>query len=923
MLLEFALVACVMPSIGGVDELLVTASDGSSLDEFGTAIALSADTALVGVPLEAPSGLAEAGAVYVYVRSGTNWIEQTKLVAQDAAASDRFGISVDLEGDTALIGASHKDDRGMDSGAVYVFTRSGTTWSQEAVLTATDGQPDDRFGAAVALSGDTAVVGAHLDDDLGADAGSAYVLVRSGTSWSEEAKLLAPDGLVGDEFGSAVALDADTAVVGAPLVPASFGGPRGRAYVFARSGTSWALEESITGANGDELGTAVAVSGDRTLLGAPSPDGPSFGLGRVRVYERSGTTWSLTRTLEGHDLGIQSTFGASVALEGDIAVVGDPTRSNSTGRSYVFEQVADTWVLSELPRTDVTLGDRHGFAVALSGDRVVVGAPGDDAPETDAGSCLFYRLREVSVTRVEDSLLAPADGVAGEQFGISIAVDGDVAVVGARLDGSSGTSGGSAYVYRRIGSTWTEEAEVFAPDAAFNDLFGSFVAIDGDTLLVGSPCDDTLSGSNAGSAYVFVRNGSSWDFQAKLRAVFDGSAEDGFGSSVALEGDLAMIGSPNWGPVATGAVYVFERSGTTWAEVARLVADDGFPGDRIGSRVDLSGSTVLIGSPSHGPEGAVYVFSGSGTTWTQQADLPLPSSFPLRNFGYDVEIQGDRAVIGAVSGAGNDLGGAYVYERSGTTWSLDVELIASGTEHVDGFGGVVSLDGDTLVVLASADNDAGQDSGSAYVFLHSSGQWVEREKCYVSNAAPFDGMGLPLLAGSELFVGRPGAITGPDLGAVLVYQLDNTFPSFCDASDGSLASCPCGNAGDPDTGCDIQQGTGGVRIDVVTQDYLPLNRATLVGSGFPTMGTPSAVLLRGSTLEPTPVVLGDGIRCVGVPVVRIGVGTSIGGTSEHTFGHGIGAGNGTFYYQLWLRNQPTMFCTPEAFNVSNGRALTW
>jgi hypothetical protein len=152
--------------------------------------------------------------------------------------------------------------------------------------------------------------------------------------------------------------------------------------------------------------------------------------------------------------------------------------------------------------------------------------------------------------------------------------------------------------------------------------------------------------------------------------------------------------------------------------------------------------------------------------------------------------------------------------------------------------------------------------------------------------------------------------------------LDSQGSSFCDASDGSLASCPCAQ-GNPDSGCEIAQTTGGVKLDLVAQDTAPSNGVTMVGTGFPTAQLPAAVVIRARTIEPSPVTFGDGLRCIGTPVVRLGGVVAFGGTSMHSFGHGTGAGSGDFYYQLWFRNTPGMFCTPGAFNLSNGRLLSW
>jgi endonuclease I len=148
--------------------------------------------------------------------------------------------------------------------------------------------------------------------------------------------------------------------------------------------------------------------------------------------------------------------------------------------------------------------------------------------------------------------------------------------------------------------------------------------------------------------------------------------------------------------------------------------------------------------------------------------------------------------------------------------------------------------------------------------------------------------------------------------------------SFCDDGDGSLASCPCANPGNPGSGCDLPQGTGGVELTVVLQETAPQNRATVQGTGFPVASLPAVVVIRGTGLDPAaPVVFGDGLRCVSTPLVRLGADIAIGGLSRNSFGHGAAAGGGTFYYQLWFRSQPATFCTPDAFNLSNGRTLDW
>ncbi len=193
------------------------ASDGAAFDIFGSSVSVRGRTALVGAEWDDDNG-GDSGSAYVYVRSGSTWTEQAKLTASDGAAADYFGRSVSVSGETTVVGAP-----GSLRGSAYVFVRSGSppgsTWSQQAKLTASDGAADDRFGRSVSVSGDTAVVGAVFDNDNGSESGSAYVFVRSGSppgsTWSEQAKLTASDGAADDSFGFSVSVDADTAVVGA------------------------------------------------------------------------------------------------------------------------------------------------------------------------------------------------------------------------------------------------------------------------------------------------------------------------------------------------------------------------------------------------------------------------------------------------------------------------------------------------------------------------------------------------------------------------------------------------------------------------------------------------------------------------------------------------------------------------------------
>lgn len=243
------------------------ASDGESYHYFGRTVSLEGDTVLVS----ASGAGGGTGAAYVFTRGGSTWTEQARLTASDGAAGDYFGQDVSLSGDTALVGAF-----GVSGylGAAYVFTRSGSSWSEQAKLLASDGRAGDFLAGTVSLDGDTAVLSAHGDVEAGSHSGSAYVFTRSGTTWTEQAWLTAVDGTVDDMFGSDVAVSGDTVVVGA-REDDTLETDSGVAYVFMRSGDVWTQRARLLaddGAEGDELGTSVALSGETAVVGTPSDE---------------------------------------------------------------------------------------------------------------------------------------------------------------------------------------------------------------------------------------------------------------------------------------------------------------------------------------------------------------------------------------------------------------------------------------------------------------------------------------------------------------------------------------------------------------------------------------------------------------------------------------------------------------------------
>ncbi len=512
----------------------LTAADGTASDYLGYAVALSGDTALVGAPYDDETGM-EQGSAYVFVRNGATWTQQARLTAQDRSSFDYFGWAVALDGDTALVGAVYGPGSvHPEQGAVYVFVRGGTTWSQQARLNAGDGQAGAQFGAALALDGQTALIGApthQISSSLG-KTGAAYVFVRNGAAWTQQARLSSNDGEADDQFGAAVALDDDTALIGAPADNVGTNANQGSAYLFTRNGVLWGTPQKFNGSNGeanDSFGNAVALSGETALIGAYQRYADDIGI--VYAFERRATGWTETNTIGSIRRGAGAHFGVSVALSGDTAVIGASRGLFAPGAdqrsAYVFVRNGN-WV--EVRQFGPELGsanDGFGYAVALDGDTVLVGAYRGDANATDQGAAYAFVLHDGRY--VEEQQLTAHDGGGNDRFGAAVALSGDTLAVGAPNNTIGANSNqGSVYVFTRSGTAWTLQQKLTANDGAAGDEFGFAVALSDDTLVVGAYRDAIGGNANQGSAYVFTRSGTAWTLQEKLTAN-DGAAVDHFG----------------------------------------------------------------------------------------------------------------------------------------------------------------------------------------------------------------------------------------------------------------------------------------------------------------------------------------------------------------------------------------------------------
>jgi len=389
------------------EQAKIQASDKQGSDFFGTvAISENGNTAIVGV--SSPITGHAAGAAYIFTRSGTSWTQQQKIQASDKQQDDYFGSSVSIssDGNTALVGASSEDTGGSAAGAAYIFTRSGTSWTQRAKIQASDKQQHDFFGNSVSISsdGNTALVGATYEDTGGTNAGAAYIFARSGTTWSQQAKIQASDKQQNDVFGFSVSISSDgnTALVGA----AYKGGYAGAAYIFTRSGTSWTQRAKIQASDkqgSDLFGYSASISGDgnTALVGAIYEDTGGADAGAAYIFTRSGTSWTQQTKIQASDKQEGDNFGwfVSISDDGNTASVGAFREGTGhpfdrEGAAYIFTRSGTSWTQkAKIQASDIQGGDQFGYCVGMSGDgrTAIVGAPEEDTGGSNAGAAYIYR----------------------------------------------------------------------------------------------------------------------------------------------------------------------------------------------------------------------------------------------------------------------------------------------------------------------------------------------------------------------------------------------------------------------------------------------------------------------------------------------------------------------------------------------------
>ncbi|MCC6908011.1 MAG: hypothetical protein IT430_08740 [Phycisphaerales bacterium] len=382
------MLACVgfgQVALAQCERVRLQAPDGAADDRLGNDIRIEGNRMVVGAQLDDHSGFVDAGAAYVYVRSGNNWVYEDKLIANSPHDGDRFGWSVDISGDLIVVGARDDSEFGTQSGAVYVFRRNNSDWVQEARLFAGDPEEFAQFGSSVAIDGDGILVGAPKEN---LQHGAAYVFRREGNAWSQEAKLGSEfGGEGGDQVGYAVALDGHVAMLGAPQVEdPGQPGNHGVVFVHRRVNGVWTFEQKLRSTDlldFEDFGNAVDVQGDRALIGKWHDAANGANSGSAYVFEYNGQAWVQTQKLLPFDGEAEQLFGVDLGLDGDNLVIGargDNELGTQAGAAYLFSRSGGVWLFNgKLHASDSAPEDLYGNSTDISADVVAVGSPRHDS----------------------------------------------------------------------------------------------------------------------------------------------------------------------------------------------------------------------------------------------------------------------------------------------------------------------------------------------------------------------------------------------------------------------------------------------------------------------------------------------------------------------------------------------------------------
>ena len=658
-------------------------------ERYGTTVSAFEDRIAVGAPLDDAEGIYNAGAVYVYDWDGTTWQETAKVTPSDPEIGAEFGTFVLLASDRLFV-------ESIGTGVVYLFEWDGATWHEVNRLTDTawrevarQTNSEGNLGPGVALSGNTLAVGSSIQKTV-------HLFQWDGSAWVLAQELtLRPD--TNDEFGRVVALEGDRLVVSA-------GRSCSALAVYSPMGGTWKLQEEIDFQSSTYC-SEIGLRGEEMVLGAQWESTHAWGAGGGIIVRREASGWIRTDTLHATDLEEQDHLGSSLAFTGTRIILGAPyedERGEDAGAVYVFDRTGDTWEqTAKLTASDATRDggfnpiERFGYDVALRGDHALIA-------DGEATAYLFTRSEDVwrEVARISPQEESPEEGNQPP----SVALNDRWALIGFPKARPSFFQAGVVYVYQRQDTTWSYTATLTPADHDRWGAFGKKVHLYGDEAIIavaeaayifgwdGTTWNQTavLTPSDPGRGFVFPKSvamNERWAFASAQRYeppygifvyvyerrddawvevdILSGS-EENYGHALAVQGNRLLVG-------AKESAYMYEWDGEVWQETARLPFEPGLESSSFAhSSIALGENLAVIGAPviRFGSPRPIQFFVREGETWSSV--YQLPSDLAGKGlFGYTLSLDGDRLLTSAQWEGPN--GAAYLYEGLSDFISTPVE----------------------------------------------------------------------------------------------------------------------------------------------------------------------------------------------------------------------------------------------------------
>lgn len=830
-------------------------SDLDSSDRFGSSLSLTdnGNTLVIGCFKEDQDG-SNTGGVYVFTRSGSTWSFQQRLQSNPVIASSEFsnqrhGVGISGDGNYIVVGAG-------SSNKSHVFNLSGGTWSQQAILTPSGGTPGTNAPSVdISQNGDTVIVGVPLSDGEASNAGAAYVFTRSSSTWSQQARLNHSTAAASDFFGWDVGIsnDGNTAIVSAYADDISSSTDAGSAFIFTRSGSTWTEQKELNQSTvyaESYFGHQSRISGDATtaIVSANGYDTGSapYDVGMVYIYEQ-GRQWSEQQKIQETTFG--SNFGHAVSISGDTVVVGshnEDVNSADGTKAYVYTRagysLANASYASKTYSFTSVENSPTGFEFNSDGTKLIIVGWQQLISGTGTGGCYQYSLStayDVS-TASYDSVSFDLSNEMTQPTGMKFSSDGTKMFVIDNQAGGVGTgdvvfqynlstaydissasysnnslnvnsyetvlagidfkpdgtkmflngAGSDAVRAWDLSSAWDLSTASYASEtyslssqetsctgvtfngdgtkmyitgyqsdaiyqyslstawdvssASYDSVSLSVSSQDGQPRQIRFNSDGSklwMIGTSTDSIYEYSVP-ESWSLQQKVDPS-QAEQSDYFGYQRTMKLDksnnnqfIAGAYSEDESYSAEGAVYIFTRSGSTWSEQQRIIPSDAAINANYGVTVDIAGDYAVFGGRP-GNNFAVYVWTRSGSTWSQQTTLTQPSGHTNSQFAYasglSINNAGDTVAVGAYGNSSTQAGKVFIYTRSGSTWTNEAVIQPSDSANGDFFGWECRLDstGDILVVGAKT---AGT-GGKAYVFTRSGSTWTQQANVTASDVA--------------------------------------------------------------------------------------------------------------------------------------------------------------------------------------------